>query len=64
MNFLNGQLPLKQCLIRSCRRKYSRINVLSKYFGKTNILKPLEAVKINWNHHDQKRAAPAPRQGD
>ena len=33
-----------QCLIRSCRRKYSRINVW------VNILKPLEAVKTNWNH--------------
>ena len=33
-----------QCLIRSCRRKYSRINVL------VNILNPLEAVKTNWNH--------------
>ena len=34
-----------QCLIRSCRRKYSRIN-LRKY-----VFQPLIAVKNFWNHY-------------
>ena len=34
-----------QCLIRSCRRKYSRIK-LRKYS------QPLNAVKTYWNHYD------------
>ena len=33
-----------QCLIRSCKPKYSQINLW------VNILKPLEAVTTNWNH--------------
>ena len=37
--------PGSLSMTQSCRRKYSRINVW------VNILKPLEAVKTNWNHH-------------
>ena len=34
----------------NCRRKYSRINVC------VNILKPPEAVKTNWNLHNNNQS--------
>ena len=45
VQFQHWLLASGKCLILSCRRKYSRINVCK------NILEPLNAVKTCWNHH-------------
>ena len=48
-----NKIPKKtECLIRSDRRKYSRINVWE------NISKPLNAVKTYWNHYQKKTNFP------